>query len=683
MTHRLNHINSVVLVAVLIAISASAGDSRLTWHPAGYGGGGRFTGVAIDPSNPKTVYVGSDVAGIFRSRDGGSHFELIGKGLESFGVSDIAINPSAPHQLVALTGDGLYYSINQGDVWFRISGETSCPASTFFGNRLLLFTRNSLWIGTDTKGVFKLPLNNLKASPQPVPGLERFKVNGLAVYDGYLYAGTSRGVYRLEGQVWKPQTQGLLPGSGEITDIASSQNSLYLLEKQTGLYHWNASATVWENRSVSLQPKPKAYKSLLVHPNNPALVFISSHPESWPHLLYKTQDGGATWKSILSFKLDPEAPSTQYSTFTGIEEMAFVPGTSPSLFLTDWWNLWQSADNGEHWYQRHYGLQNICVNDLKLHPRNPQALYLCAWDNGLMISEDSGKHWRRAMNGVVKEGHAQEIEISSKDPSRMILLVNLRGKQGKIHVYESRNAGASWKDIGFSVPVETLPQKGYVNGLATNVELDPFSEGTIYVGTNGYGVYKTTNAGRYWSPMNQGLDAPFIKGPGALRVHPQKPGILFAGTQAGGIYKSTNGASSWQRVTAGQRFIFGMAIDPSTPSMIVAGCDGNTLLVSKDEGKSWQEASLPVAASPQMAVYSVAFHSQRPGVVWAGTLRYDGRATEGLFMSTDSAKTFRQVPMDIPKVSMSVITPAAGEPDAVYIGFIGTGIFRLVRGEKP
>jgi hypothetical protein len=128
--------------------------------------------------------------------------------------------------------------------------------------------------------------------------------------------------------------------------------------------------------------------------------------------------------------------------------------------------------------------------------------------------------------------------------------------------------------------------------------------------------------------------------------------------------------------------MFGMAIDPSMPSRMVAGCGGNMLLISNNEGKSWQESLLPVTASPQMAVYSVAFHPQRPGVVLAGTLHYDGRATEGLFISTDSAKTFRQVPMDIPKVSMAVITSTAGEPAAAYIGFIGTGIFRVELGEE-
>jgi len=548
---------------------------------------------------------------------------------------------------------------------------------------LLLFTRNSLWIATDTKGVFKLPLNNLKAPLQPVPGLERFKVNGLAVYVGYLYAGTSQGVYRFEEQSWKPQTQGLLQDSVDITDIASTGNSLYMIEKQSGLFRWNAKALAWEGRPVSLQPKPNAYNSLLVHPNNPDLVLIGSHPENWPHRLYKTEDGGYTWKSILSFQVDPEAPPNWTNTLLGVDEIVFAPGTSQSLFLTDWWNLWQSTDGGDHWYQKHHGLQNTCINDLKIHPRNPQTLYLCAMDNGLMISEDAGKRWRRSMKGVV-DGHAQEIEISRNDPSRMVLLMNPWQKKGRIYVYESRDSGATWRDIGFPIPIETLPKRGYIDGQATNLELDPLSDDTIYVGTNGYGVYKTVNGGKNWTPMNQGLTTPYIKGPGALLVHPRLPGTLFASTQAGGIFKSTNGASSWQRVTAGgERFTFGMAIDPSNPSRVLAGCAGNTLLISNDEGKSWQEIHLPVTAHPQMAVHSVAFHPKRSRLVLAGTIRYDVRATEGLFVSTDSAKTFRQIPMDIPKVNITSITFTAAEATSAYIGFMGTGIFRIELGEKP
>lgn len=674
-----NIIVSAILLSLLLSASIKAENIRLSLQPSGYGGGGRFTAIAIDPSNPKHVYVGSDVAGIFRSKDGGHHFELIGKGLEGFGVADIAINPSHPHQLVALTGEGLHYSINNGDSWIRISGEVSYP-SRFFGSTLLMFTRNSLWIGTDKKGVFRLPLTNLNTSPLPVPGLERFKVNGLTVYDGYLHAGTSHGVYQLDGQTWKPKNQGLLPGSSEITDIAAARNSLYIAEKHNGLFRWNPTTSAWENRPVSLLPRPKGYKSLLVHPDNPNLVFIGSHPENWPHLLYKTQDGGATWKSILSFQVDPEAPPNWTSTLSGTEEMAFAPGTSQTIFMADWWNLWQTSDMGENWFQRHRGLQNTCINDLKVHPRNPDILYLCAADNGLMISDDSGKRWRRAMNGVA-DGHAQEIEISLKNSSRMVLLMNPWHKKGKIYVYESRDSGLTWRDIGFPVPVETLPRLGYVDGLASNVELDPASDDIIYVGTNGYGVYKTSDGGKTWSSMNRGLATPYIKGPGALRIHPRNPTILFASTQ-GGIYKSTDSAGSWQRITKEERFTFGLAIDPATPSRILAGAAGNLILLSSDEGKTWREILLPVTASPQMAVFAVAFHPQRPELVLAGTLRYDVRATEGIFISTDGAKIFRPVSMDIPKVNVHIINFAPGQPPVGYIGFNGTGIFRLEIGGK-
>ncbi len=675
---------AAILFLSAVSLAAGEGDRRMLWTPSGYGGGGRFTAIAIDPSNPMTIFIGSDVAGVFRSRDGGNHFDIIGNGLGGFSVADIGVSPFDSRQVFVLTDVGLYHTVNQGDIWTRLSSEIRYP-SRFFGTQLLLFTRKSLWIAADEAGVFRIPLDDIKSLPQKVPGLERTKINGLAVYDGYLYAGTSRGVYRMEQQSWKPQNEGLSQEHTEITDVAVSGKSFFIAEKHLGLFRWNNDTRTWDNRPVSGGRPPKTYKSIAVHPKNPDLLFIGSHPdENWPHLLYKTPDGGKTWKSLQSFQMDPGAPSNwaSASTLSGVERIMFVPGTADSLVLTDWWNVWKSSDTGEHWLQKHHGLQNTVVNDLKIHPRKPEILYLCAADNGLMISEDSGKHWRRAMNGVA-DGHAQEIEISQNDPSRMVLLMNPWGKKGKVYVYESRNAGATWREIGFPVPVETLPHFGYVDGLATNVELDPLSDDTIYVGTNGYGVYKTINAGKDWTRMNHGLSTPFIKGPGALRVHPRYPSTLFASTQTGGIYKSTNGASTWQRVTTGERFTFGMAIDPSEPSRIVAGGAGNTLLITHDEGKTWQETHLPVDPSPQMAVFSVAFHPQRPELVLAGTIRYVPGAGEGLFISTDSAKSFQRVQMDIPKVNIFTITLTGGQPTTGYIGFCGTGLYRIELGEKP
>jgi photosystem II stability/assembly factor-like uncharacterized protein len=677
-------LNRIVFATGLVYLALLPGWAQnisTKWTPSGYGGGGRFTAIAIDSNNPQYIFIGSDVAGIFRSRDGGNTFALTGRGLQGFCVADIAINPKAPHQVMSLTDGGLHYSPSQGDDWIRLSDQVRY-SSRYSGSKLLLFTQQSLWIGTDKNGVFKLPVSNFQSKPEPVSGLESFQVNGLAVYDGYLYAGTSNGVFRLADGTWNIQSDGLPPDSLNIVDIASAQNNLYLLEKYRGLFRWSQSFRTWEHVSISAKTPPKAYKTLLVHPANSKLVFVGSHPENWPHQIFKTVDSGMTWKSIQSFQMDSTSPPNWTRTFTGAEEIAWIPGSTADMFLSDWWNVWQSSDTGENWNQKHKGLQNTVVNDLKIHPQNPSLLYLCAADNGLMLSRDAGKNWKRAMNGVA-DGHAQEIEISPHDPSRMVLLMNPWGKKGRVYVYESRDSGVNWRDIGFSTPDEPLPRLGYVDGLSTNVELDPLSDDTIYIGTNGYGIFKTINGGKDWVRMNKGLMTPYIKGPGALRVHPIYPTTLFASTQAGGIYKSTNGANTWQRVTTGERFTFGMAIDPVTPSRIVAGCAGNTLLITNDEGKTWQETRIPVPRSPQLAVYGVAFHPKRPGLILAGTIRYDVRATEGLLISMDNAQTFQQMKMDIPKVNINTITLTKENPVSGYIGFNGTGLFRIELGEIP
>ena len=666
---------SFAIAASLMIWAAAAGAMpfRVVWTPAGYGGGGRFTAVTVDPFNPQNVYVGSDVAGIFRSRDGGDHFSLFGKGLNGFAVAGIAVNPSEPRQVLVLTDDGLYQNV--GDHWEQLSGDIGYP-SRFFGSQVLLFTQKSLWIAADTHGVYQIPLSNLKTPARHIQGLDGCKVNGLAVYDGYLYAGTSRGVYFLKQGRWIPQQEGLPQGHLDIQDIAASGNVLYGLEKTAGLFCWNPQSRTWSNRPVTLRPPPKDYKSVAVPPGDSSVVLIGSHPENWPHRLYKSQDGGKTWASITSFQVDPQAPANWTQTLTGVEDMIFTPGNEKAMFMTDWWNLWQSSDAGNHWVQKFAGLQNTVVNDIQKNPKSPSTLYLCTADNGLMVSEDTGQHWRRSMNGV-SDGHAQAIAISENDPSRMVLLMNPWDNKGRIYVYESRDAGNTWRDIGFPRPAEALPHLGYVDGMAGSIVMDPFDSDILYAGANGYGVYKTVNNGKDWFPVNNGLTVPYIRGAGALWIDPRHPSTLFAATQSGGIYKSADSGGTWRQMTHGNLFVFGIAADSADPSRMVAGCAGNTVLTTQDGGAAWKEVRLPVPSSSQMAVNCVAFAPGQPKVVMAGTIRYDVRAAEGLFVSTDGAASFQKVPMDIPAVNINAIILNAGQPISGYIGFNGIGLFRI------
>jgi photosystem II stability/assembly factor-like uncharacterized protein len=663
-----------------------ASEPFYSLSPCRYEGGGRFTSIAIDPHDPQVVFVGSDVAGVFKSVDGGNSFEPRGRGLESFAVADLAVDPDHPGRVLVLTDSGLYLSTDQGEHWHLISKEVRYRAR-FCGSRLMVFQSAGLWVGTDENGVFQITLEGTQATIRPVSGLEGTKVNALTVANGELAAGTDRGVMRwLDGR-WAAWNQGLEPGHRHISDLVSQgERPCYLVERSQGVFRWNQDQNRWESRRVSatqmLADRPKGFKAIAVHPTNPDVVFLASYPDTWPYLLYGSRDGGKTWTRVSVFNLAPKGSEHWAKSLADVEEIVFSPHAPDTLFLTDWFQVWRSTDGGGSWQQLLRGLPNTVVNDLKVSPVDGKTMYLADADNGIVVTEDGGETWKRRMNGVL-DGGVQEVEISSQDPKKLYILARPWKKSKRIAVFRSTDAGKSWVDIGFALPDRPLPSLDFVDGLPTNLEVDPTSDQVLYVGTNGHGAFKSVNGGIDWKPTNQGLDTPYLKGPGALRVHPVQPNILYASTLQGGVYKSEDAGVSWKKLMADDRFTFGMAIDPLKPSRLAVATAEKTVLLSEDDGLSWQETQLPGRRPSHIAANAVAFCPSISDCLLVGTLAYDCKAADGLFVSYDAGKSFVSVPLDLPTVSITTLG-VDRDQNAVLLGFNGLGGYRLgVRPKAP
>src|SRR5581483_10485949 len=101
--------------------------------------------------------------------------------------------------------------------------------------------------------------------------------------------------------------------------------------------------------------------------------------------------------------------------------------------------------------------------------------------------------------------------------------------------------GLRWRSIG--------PTRG---GRVPAVAGDPRNPLVFYMGTEGGGVWKTYDAGRYW----QNVSDPYFKTAaiGAIAVAPSDPNVIYVGTgetsqhvdiQAGdGVYKSADGGAT-------------------------------------------------------------------------------------------------------------------------------------------
>jgi photosystem II stability/assembly factor-like uncharacterized protein len=148
-------------------------------------------------------------------------------------------------------------------------------------------------------------------------------------------------------------------------------------------------------------------------------------------------------------------------------------------------------------------------------------------------------------------------------------------------------AGASWFAVG--------PEGGTVFALA----VDPAVPATLYAGTDGGGVWKSSDAGASWS----------VTGPGignlqtlALAIDPQTPSTLYAGTVAG-AFKSNDGGASWTAVNNGltEPVILQLAIDPLHSATLYAGTLSG-LFASTDGAASWKAVAGPFDSANLLAL---------------------------------------------------------------------------------
>jgi len=160
--------------------------------------------------------------------------------------------------------------------------------------------------------------------------------------------------------------------------------------------------------------------------------------------------------------------------------------------------------------------------------------------------------------------------------------------------------------------------------------IDPKAPATVYAGTYDDGVFKTTDGGASWSPVNTGLTDNSVE---ALAIDPTAPATLYAGTRNNGVFKTTDGGASWGAVNTGltHNSVEALAIDPTALRTLYAGTRfGGGVFKTTNGGGSWSAVNtgLPtrvccvLGGSCQTcvaAVLTLAIDSTHPTTLYAGT----------------------------------------------------------------
>ncbi len=223
-----------------------------------------------------------------------------------------------------------------------------------------------------------------------------------------LYACTASGLFKSTdgGSDW---TNDGLP-RGNVTSLVvdpQTPASLYIGSDGDGVYKSADGGATWHTANTGLDP-PQVL-SLAIDPQMPDTLYAGTHDYThpanmryYPGNLYKSTDGGVTWKSLTwgyvhygSLAIDPLRPTTLYAGTTG--------------------GVDKSTDGGETWHAANRGLPGPTVYVLALDPGRPLTLY-AGTSYGVYVSGDGGMSWS-PVNAGLTNPEVSSLAIVSATPS--------------------------------------------------------------------------------------------------------------------------------------------------------------------------------------------------------------------------------------------------------------------------
>jgi tRNA A-37 threonylcarbamoyl transferase component Bud32 len=236
-----------------------------------------------------------------------------------------------------------------------------------------------------------------------------------------------------------------------------------------------------------------------------------------PAALFVSHDGGETWELVRGLFDHPHRPRWQpgngglclHTILLGPlnERRMYVAISAGGVYRTD--------DGGATWQAKNQGIRvayqpdkypefGQCIHKMVLHPARPERIFLQHhW--GLYRSDDHGDSWKSISNGVPSDfGFA--MMMHPRDPD-CVYVIPIESDEfrctpdGRLRVYRTRNAGASWEPL-----TRGLPQKeAYKTVLRDGMDTDRLDPAGIYFGTRSGELFGSVDEGKSWKMILSGL----------------------------------------------------------------------------------------------------------------------------------------------------------------------------------
>ena len=234
-----------------------------------------------------------------------------------------------------------------------------------------------------------------------------------------------------------------------------------------------------------------------------------------PGVLFESRDNGTTWELNQAFWEQPTRP--EWNPGAGgmcMHSIATWPGDPSRIALAiSAVGVWLSDDGGSTWRHGNKGLVpryvpeesreetiTLCVHNLHRHPSRPERLFM-QFHGGVYRSDDAGESWIDigTDTGLPSDfGFPLVIDPDDPDSAYVIPLtadLDRVTPDGRVRVYETRDAGASWTARGDGLPAENA----YLTILRQAFAREGSGPGMgLYFGATSGDVFGSGDAGATW-----------------------------------------------------------------------------------------------------------------------------------------------------------------------------------------
>lgn len=378
----------------------------------------------------------------------------------------------------------------------------------------------------------------------------------------------------LDGLTWRcigPANMG-----GRIDDFAaveSNASTVYVATASGGLWKTTNNGVTWE--PIFNDQTTSTIGDVTVSPSHSDIVWVGTgepnnrQSSSWGDGVYKSQDGGHTWKNmglrdthhIGRIVIHPTNPDIVYVAALG---HLWGPNKERGLFRT--------TDGGKTWVNTKFIDENTGFVDVAIDLENPSTLYAAAYQrqrtaygfsgggpgSGLYKTTDGGENWVRLTEGLPQGNIGRiGIDIYRRNPS--IVYAIIEHKDGG--VFRSADKGLTWKKMS-----STNPRPMYYS----KIRIDPTNDQRIWV--LGAAMYFSDDGGK---TFRQDVVRNIHGDHHAMWINPSNSSHMIVGSD-GGIHFSYDRGQTWDFVNTlplGQFYEVGF--DMRKPYYIYGGLQDN------------------------------------------------------------------------------------------------------------